>query len=210
MDIVSPTPTSVYRYFDQGGLLLYVGITARGIARQREHNADKEWWPFVARQEVDHFESREAAAKRERHLIRQFHPPFNKQHNPHHDELRQIYLTAVTPGVIGDYLGDAASTLGRLKHKLPLVVAGRSQGTITLAAPSDSIALTRALRWPTAPPLMARTKVGSLVGHALMRDALVLTYSVRKGMPDFSIANAEVKATTKPFKPWIHVVKVAA
>lgn len=47
--IVHPEPTSVYRYYDENGLLLYVGITSRGSVRQREHNGDKEWWRFVHR-----------------------------------------------------------------------------------------------------------------------------------------------------------------
>lgn len=35
--------TSLYRYFDDGGALIYVGITGRGIARNVEHDKTKCW-----------------------------------------------------------------------------------------------------------------------------------------------------------------------
>lgn len=91
---VSPTPTSVYRYYDKSSLLLYVGITSRGIRRQREHNHDKEWWPFVTKQEVEHYSTRATASAREKELIRQFRPPFNRTHNPGWDDLRALYLAS--------------------------------------------------------------------------------------------------------------------
>lgn len=84
--------TSVYRYYDRHDILIYVGITSAGINRNRQHNADKEWWPFVVRQEVDHFTSRDDASAREIELIRFFRPPFNRQHNPEHEVLRAAYL----------------------------------------------------------------------------------------------------------------------
>lgn len=88
------TPTSVYRYYDRFGQLLYVGITKRGTQRNNEHN-EKVWWPFVARQEVEHYGSRTQALARETDLIRHAAPPFNKQQNPHHKTLTAEYLKLV-------------------------------------------------------------------------------------------------------------------
>jgi hypothetical protein len=85
-------PTSVYRYYDSDGALVYVGITARGVQRQNEHNALAEWWRYVARQDVEHYLTREAAAAREIELIARFRPPFNRQYNPDHERLRDDYL----------------------------------------------------------------------------------------------------------------------
>lgn len=85
-------PTSVYLYYDVNGVLLYVGITSRAISRQREHNADKDWWPFVSIQSVEHYPSRAHAESRKRGLIRRYHPPFNTQHNPGHERARQAYF----------------------------------------------------------------------------------------------------------------------
>lgn len=92
------TPTSLYFYYDRNDLLLYVGITKRGISRNFEHNSTQEWWPFVARQEVEHHPTREGAAAAEKNLIKQMRPVFNKQHNPAHHELREAYLTLSESG----------------------------------------------------------------------------------------------------------------
>ncbi|MBF6410989.1 GIY-YIG nuclease family protein [Nocardia farcinica] len=84
-------PTSLYLYYDKFDVLLYVGITSRGIERNREHNSEKEWWQYVARQEVRHLPTRTAALRAERDLIIQLNPPFNKQHNPDHERLAATY-----------------------------------------------------------------------------------------------------------------------
>lgn len=86
------TATSVYRYYDENGVLLYVGITSRGIARNSEHNTSKDWWKYVTAQEVEHYTTRRGAMARERELITSRRPPFNKQHNPDAGPLREAYL----------------------------------------------------------------------------------------------------------------------
>lgn len=96
------TPTSVYRYYDRHAVLIYVGITDRDIRRNLEHNKKAAWWPYVVRQEVDHFESRPEALAREKELIRQFRPPFNTQHNPDSPALREAYLAFVAAGALDD------------------------------------------------------------------------------------------------------------
>lgn len=83
--------TSVYLYYDEFGMLIYVGITGRGARRNFEHNATKDWWPFVARQEVEHYPTRGQALARERALIRDNAAPFNVQHNPWHAEVNAAY-----------------------------------------------------------------------------------------------------------------------
>ena len=88
----APTPTSVYLYFDALDVLIYVGVTSRGTQRQREHNGDKEWWQFVSRQEVRHFDTRAEALAEERRLIVKHLPPFNRSHNPSHVQARAAYF----------------------------------------------------------------------------------------------------------------------
>lgn len=89
---MNETPTSVYLYFDALDVLIYVGITSRGATRQREHNSDKDWWQYVARQEVRHFDTRPQALVEERRLIEKHLPPFNRIHNPAHLEARAAYF----------------------------------------------------------------------------------------------------------------------
>jgi predicted GIY-YIG superfamily endonuclease len=86
------TPTSVYTYYDRHNILLYVGVTSRGMQRNREHNQTKSWWTFVARQEVEHFPTRGKALVQESRLIQQFRPPFNTQGNPGYLGTRAAYL----------------------------------------------------------------------------------------------------------------------
>lgn len=85
-------PTSVYKYYDAHKILIYVGMTSGGITRNRQHNADKAWWPCVAEQDVEHFDDRDAAHLREVELIQSFRPPFNIQHNPEHADIRRAYI----------------------------------------------------------------------------------------------------------------------
>lgn len=95
VQVTPERPNSVYRYYDHAGRLIYVGITARGIVRQHEHNGTSEWWPFVARQEIEHCRDREEALRVERELIKLYRPPFNKVHNEDWERLRAAYLGIV-------------------------------------------------------------------------------------------------------------------
>lgn len=94
--------TSLYLYFDRDSVLLYVGITNRGIKRNSEHNLDKAWWPYVARQEIRHLPGRQEAVRAERELIAERRPPFNRQHNPGHEQLAAEYLAYADPPATSD------------------------------------------------------------------------------------------------------------
>lgn len=114
-------PTSVYRYYDRAGVLIYVGITKQGTGRNAQHNAHAEWWPFVASQEVEHHATRSLAMERERDLIRRFSPPFNKQHNRNHEVAYKAYnaMPAIKPcGLMGD-------EVRKRNRRLPLAIVGR-------------------------------------------------------------------------------------
>lgn len=86
------TPTSVYLYRDNGGLLIYVGITSKTTLRNVQHNKTKEWWKYVSSQEVEHYPTRKLALERETRLITQYSPPFNVQQNAHHAEMKAAYV----------------------------------------------------------------------------------------------------------------------
>ena len=73
--------TSLYRFFGAGDELLYVGITARGRGRWHQHNADKAWWPDVARATVEHYPTRDDALTAERDAIIAERPRHNVVHN---------------------------------------------------------------------------------------------------------------------------------
>lgn len=69
--------TSLYRYFDAAGSLLYVGITSRRTGRSLQHASEKAWWSEVARCEWEHFATREEALHRERLAIANEYPKHN-------------------------------------------------------------------------------------------------------------------------------------
>src|SRR6267154_2018176 len=94
----SDTPTSVYRYYDRLGVLIYVGLTRTRTERNQQHNGDKDWWPLVASQAIDHFQTREEAIGGESALIAKFRPPFNTQQNPEHQTIKAAYLASLQNG----------------------------------------------------------------------------------------------------------------
>lgn len=126
------SPTSVYLYYDEHQILLYVGITSRGSRRQAEHNGDKEWWQYVDQQAVEHYETRREAAARERTLIDLHRPPFNVQGNPDHVATRAAYI-AFRQAFAG--FTDALDLVRHHDKRVPLYVIEESEGTAILATP---------------------------------------------------------------------------
>lgn len=204
MDIL--TPTSVYRYYDRNDLLLYVGITRRGIARNIEHSS-KEWWPFVVRQEVEHYPHRDGAAQHEKHLIRKFRPPFNKQHNPFFDEMRAIYL-AMAGASIEVVPGDARKLLVALHHKLPLSVVGSTPTTLSLACDPVHHPLASVAKWDRTVPLLAPKKVAHLVGIESTGAQTVFLFKSDQRIPQLGHLSMHLKAReNKPLVVGIHEVR---
>ncbi len=71
--------TSLYRYFSDAGVLLYVGISANAIARLVQHKSGAEWFFEVRRIEVVHFADRATAALAEQIAIFKERPVHNIQ-----------------------------------------------------------------------------------------------------------------------------------
>ena len=128
-------PTSVYRYYDRHGVLIYVGITKQGMGRNLQHNQRAEWWPFVVRQEVEHLPSRAAAMAHEKRLIRQHRPPFNRQHNVDHETFRLAYLRWASSGKL--VAESAEDQVTRLARRLPLDLAERTERRLVFRSRID-------------------------------------------------------------------------
>lgn len=69
--------TALYRFFDAGGRLLYVGVAFDPEARWKEHATSKPWWPDVARKEVVWRDTRADALTDEAEAIRAELPLYN-------------------------------------------------------------------------------------------------------------------------------------
>lgn len=68
----------VYRYLDAEGNTLYVGCTTDLARRERQHKAEKAWFPLVASVMADVFVSRDDALAFEKEKIEQIQPPHNQ------------------------------------------------------------------------------------------------------------------------------------
>ena len=69
--------TDLYRYFDDEGRLLYVGISFSAFARAVQHKRESVWFPKATFMTVEQYSSRKAACKAEEKAIKSEHPMFN-------------------------------------------------------------------------------------------------------------------------------------
>ena len=74
--------TTLYRYFDADGRLLYAGITGAGAQRADQHAKGAIWWPQTAAATLEHYATREEALAAELVAIRCERPLFNRRDHP--------------------------------------------------------------------------------------------------------------------------------
>lgn len=181
------TPTSLYRYYDSFGVLLYVGITSRGASRNHEHNASKDWWQYVSRQDVEHFPTREAALTAERQEIIAKRPPFNRQHNPDHALLRHAYCAVADNAPPELIAGPRQVPLVRM----PMMDEGRKIALIAAAGTRFDAPVTASLL-PQVPVLRDGQFVGPVRAIHWSGPALVVLFE-----PRVPTAFSHALATTK-------------
>ena len=70
-------PSCLYRYFDDDGRLLYVGIAKDPDKRRREHAKLSAWFPLAANRTLEWFDDRDSALAAERAAIRSESPIHN-------------------------------------------------------------------------------------------------------------------------------------
>lgn len=74
-------PHALYRFYDAGGLLLYIGVTLDPGARWKSHRKDRPWWHHVAQVTLEVHSSRLAVLEAERAAILAEKPLHNVVHN---------------------------------------------------------------------------------------------------------------------------------
>jgi predicted GIY-YIG superfamily endonuclease len=72
---------ALYRFFDEAGELLYVGVTMNPAARWKQHSQDKSWWTSVANITVEPHRDRKAVLEAEALAIKTEHPRYNVVHS---------------------------------------------------------------------------------------------------------------------------------
>jgi predicted GIY-YIG superfamily endonuclease len=73
--------THLYRFYDDSGNLLYVGITNNLESRFSQHQKDKPWYHQVSEIKTETYPTRDAALWVERNAIRLEKPIYNITHN---------------------------------------------------------------------------------------------------------------------------------
>jgi len=71
-------PTALYRWYDEEGLLLYVGITGALLERTTAHTNGDPWWAQVRSCTVEWLPSATEAAEAEQAAIRAERPAYNR------------------------------------------------------------------------------------------------------------------------------------
>jgi predicted GIY-YIG superfamily endonuclease len=74
---VQQSPFVVYRFFDADGACIYVGVSKRFAVRCRQHS-EKAWFALVSAVQIEPFASRLEALERERDLIAEIQPRYNR------------------------------------------------------------------------------------------------------------------------------------
>lgn len=73
---------ALYRFYNDSGQLLYVGITNDPARRLGEHADSKSWWPTVRGITIDWYDTRAMVTAAEKRAIRVENPLYNVQHKP--------------------------------------------------------------------------------------------------------------------------------
>lgn len=72
---------TLYRFYNRGGELLYVGVAENPFKRWQQHSKDKPWFGEVSRFETDWFPDRPSVLAAERRAIKVESPKYNVIHN---------------------------------------------------------------------------------------------------------------------------------
>ena len=68
---------ALYRHFDGGGALLYVGISLRPFTRTKEHTVLSGWADQIANVRIEYFPTRKEALEAEARAVREENPTHN-------------------------------------------------------------------------------------------------------------------------------------
>lgn len=93
--------TTLYRYFDSEGRLLYVGITGNQFNRLDQHSKTQPWWLEVHTGSFQHFQTRQEALDAEAYAIGSELPKYNKA-GPVLDQISREHLADLIAGSLDD------------------------------------------------------------------------------------------------------------
>lgn len=103
----------LYRHFDNGGNLLYVGISFGAIARLQQHRLHSHWYHLIEMITIEKFEDRRAAERAERRAIATEKPLYNIAHLPIPPASKPVLRVKPKPIVEPQMFGPPAPYKGR-------------------------------------------------------------------------------------------------
>jgi len=113
--LYTPTPgghvaqLALYRFYNDGGQLLYVGITNDPPRRMTQHSQDKKWWAQVRGMTVEWYPDRTSVLAAEKRAINVENPLHNVQHKPLIQASEELHLEEVPEA---QYLGELLEEIG--------------------------------------------------------------------------------------------------
>jgi antitoxin (DNA-binding transcriptional repressor) of toxin-antitoxin stability system len=129
--------TALYRFFDEGGALLYVGITANVEGRFAHHEQNKEWWPQVAEKTIDWFDTRPPARAAELQAIHDERPVYNINGSPWAAGRRELEPQERTVGQIRSNLTEQIQRVRYTGEAVVVVDSTKARRPVAAIVPFD-------------------------------------------------------------------------
>lgn len=96
---------TLYRFYAADDALLYVGLSVNPGKRFERHKADKEWWPEVARVELEQYPDHPTLRAAEREAITEERPRYNIRMNERRPSDGLVWRCEVCRNPIADEEG---------------------------------------------------------------------------------------------------------
>ena len=93
-------PTNLYRHFNSEGRLLYVGVSLSAIGRLAGHRTKSDWFPNIARVEIETLPDRISALCAEKDAIANESPQFNVRHQGRKSSVVRVGNGAISEMII--------------------------------------------------------------------------------------------------------------
>jgi hypothetical protein len=130
---------TLYRFTDENGRLLYVGISSGALRRFTQHQGDKGWWREVTDIGIEHYETRAEVVAAERAAILTESPAYNVQHNANKRRAAAVADELVTAEPKVEMLAAIAMAMASFGYCRNV--------SFRLASPSLKELLTRTVGW---------------------------------------------------------------
>lgn len=138
-----PGRTALYRLYDTGGALLYIGIAANPERRFDGHESTKSWWPHVDRNltKIEWYDTRTDAEAAEDEAIRTEHALHNVARSPWAPKPRELGRDEATVAELRANLTEVVNRVRLLGTLIVIVNRDRARTPQAAVVPVDLVDL---------------------------------------------------------------------